>query len=92
MPLIIISGGPATGKSLVAARIADELRAKHRKVVEIVHDDQSASFSRCDTFGDSTTVRFYANLLQSRNERIAATSAPSSSSTSPSRRWSCATR
>jgi protein KTI12 len=66
MALILITGRPCTGKSLVVARIADELRVPpHTRHVHVVNDAASTTFTRAHTYDDSHTERAHRAYLRS---------------------------
>lgn len=66
MPLLLISGGPSSGKTTVGGRIAKYFESRGFHAVEIISDECNGNFSR-RIYNDSNKVCFvtaiFANLL-----------------------------
>ena len=58
MPLLLVTGGPASGKTTIVARIVDFFKSKGFNDIDVVNDGVSA-FTK-DKYNDAKMVAFLA--------------------------------
>ncbi|MFH4974721.1 hypothetical protein AB6A40_001430 [Gnathostoma spinigerum] len=68
MPLLVITGGPSSGKTTVACRIASDLKRRGVANVEVISDYKDIAFQRKDA-ADSSKEKEYRSALRSEIQK-----------------------
>uniref|UniRef100_A0A915ENL5 Protein KTI12 homolog n=1 Tax=Ditylenchus dipsaci TaxID=166011 RepID=A0A915ENL5_9BILA len=69
MPMLLVTGCPASGKSTIVSRIAEDFKKRGYENISIISDQLKDSFSR-DGYGDFKREKEDRNSLKSAVERL----------------------